>query len=277
MSPAAFLVRHRVAFAALGASAALHAAVIGGFPATVRLLRDTGPNIYDVSLIAEPAPAPGAPRPAAPRAKRASPPRAGEAIARMPLLGEGDAPESAEPGEGDSPRLLSGADVPDLPERIAMAAPAAPIAALEIPPFPTQALPPKVSITYALSSIFADGRAEYTWSREGDRYEINGSMEAVGFFTVFLEGRITQQSRGTVTADGLRPESFVESRPGSPDEGLTFDWQRHSMTFNRNAETKEGPLTDNTVDWLSMIFQLDRKSTRLNSSHIQKSRMPSSA
>ena len=37
------------------------------------------------------------------------------------------------------------------------------------------------------------------------------------------------------------------------------------------------PKTDLTQGWLTLIKLLDRKSTRLNSSHIQKSRMPSSA
>ena len=37
------------------------------------------------------------------------------------------------------------------------------------------------------------------------------------------------------------------------------------------------PLLDSMVPSLTAIAKTDRKSTRLNSSHIQKSRMPSSA
>ena len=50
----------------------------------------------------------------------------------------------------------------------------------------------------------------------------------------------------------------------------------------RNAVWPHDPETvDGYLDWRrqanDMVWLLDRKSTRLNSSHIQKSRMPSSA
>jgi hypothetical protein len=39
-------------------------------------------------------------------------------------------------------------------------------------------------------------------------------------------------------------------------EGLEFDWPGRKVTFSRTDSTRTTPLTDNTVDWLSMIFQL---------------------
>src|SRR5437867_3623424 len=76
------------------------------------------------------------------------------------------------------------------PEKVALAEQAAPVPALEPPKFPVQGLPARLSITYALTSSFADGRATDDWSRDGDRYEITSEAEAVGFFALFLEGRI---------------------------------------------------------------------------------------
>jgi hypothetical protein len=261
MSPAAFLSRQRVTLGALAASAALHAAVIVGWPALPRPF-DQGPASYDVVLIPDPdavavvaAPAPR-PAPRRPRA-RPSAPKPQEAIAELPpLLGEAEVAAPEETSDPSTPHLLAGEDVAPAPERVALAEPATPIPALAPPRFPGEALPAKLSITYALNSPFADGRAEYTWRREGDRYEISGAIEAVGFFAVFLEGRILQESRGTVTAEGLKPERFTERRPGNPQEGLDFDWERRTLTFVRRDQTREGVLTDNTVDWLSMIFQL---------------------
>ncbi len=78
----------------------------------------------------------------------------------------------------------------------------------------------------------------------------------MGFFALFLEGRIVQESRGTVTAEGLRPTRFVESRPGATPEGLEFDWRGHRVTFERGDSRRSAELADNTVDWLSMIFQM---------------------
>jgi hypothetical protein len=102
----------------------------------------------------------------------------------------------------------------------------------------------------------ADGRAVYNWSRDGDRYKITGEAEAVGFFTLFLEGRVIQESRGTVTSTGLRPERFTERKPSMPVEGLEFDWDQRKVTFDRHNEKLTEPLADNVVDWLSMIFQM---------------------
>jgi hypothetical protein len=142
------------------------------------------------------------------------------------------------------------------PEVIALAQPAAPVKALEAPAFPAQALPAAVAIEYQLTSAFAEGRATYRWEREGDNYRIRSEAHAEGFFTLFLEGQIVQESIGTVGPTGLRPVRFSEQRPNAVEEGLTFDWATRTVTFERKGESRTGPLVENTVDWLSMIFQL---------------------
>jgi len=67
-----------------------------------------------------------------------------------------------------------------------------------------------------------------------------------------------QESRGVVTSAGLRPERFIEQRPNASAEGLRFDWDGRTVTFERERkeDTRTAALEDNTVDWLSMIFQL---------------------
>jgi hypothetical protein len=146
------------------------------------------------------------------------------------------------------------------PELMAMAEPVVPVTALEAPKldaprFATEALPAELSISYQLTSAMADGRAVYNWSRDGDSYRITGEAEAIGFFTLFLEGRILQESRGTITPQGLRPDSFTERKPSTVAEGLQFDWSARTVTFDRHNEQKTEPLADNVVDWLSMLFQ----------------------
>jgi Protein of unknown function (DUF3108) len=137
---------------------------------------------------------------------------------------------------------------------VALALPSVPPA--PEPLFRADALPANLRITYALTSPLVEGEAEYTWKRDGERYEISGSAEASGFFTLFLEGRITQESSGTVTPEGLRPERFSERRGATPEEGLAFDWNARTVEFRRGPASRTGVLTDSTVDWLSMIFQL---------------------
>jgi len=216
---------------------------------TVRL----DPLAPEVSMAA-PAAAKPAPRPR-PRSAR----KPDEALASLPSMfaqsvAAASIPELADalPPLAPEPRLIED----DKPERLAKAEVATPVRALEPAPFPADALPARLSIKYSLTSPFADGRAEYAWRRDGDRYEISGSAEAVGFFTLFLEGQIQQESTGTVTAEGLKPERFVERKPQGPEEGLTFDWANGRMQFKRKDEVHPGTLSGNTVDWLSMIFQL---------------------
>jgi hypothetical protein len=142
------------------------------------------------------------------------------------------------------------------PQLLAMASPAAPLEEAEADRFPVAALPSNVSISYQITSAFADGRAVYSWEREGDNYRISADAEAEGFFTLFLEGQIHQESRGTVSELGLRPDSFVETRPNNVREGVEFDWRARQVKLFRGDNSKTSELRDNTVDWLSMIFQL---------------------
>ena len=64
----------------------------------------------------------------------------------------------------------------------------------------------------------------------------------------------------------------LPSPPEAPDDGESSSLRRHTVEFLRHVHRR----------WylylpVAAIWGLDRKSTRLNSSHIQKSRMPSSA
>ena len=244
MPSAADLVsRYRLLGLAVLVSAALHAAVMVGMPQRIDAIDDSAGAVYAATLEAVPAamPAP-APRPA-PRPRRSPRPAAfvpPDALAALPVETVSDAAPELAPA----------------PEMIALARPAVPVKAPPPQTFPVEALPASLSIEYHLTSSFADGRATYHWERDGDNYRIRGEAEAEGFFTLFLEGRILQESRGSVTASGLRPGHFSERRPNAGAEGVAFDWEGGTVTFERGDEKRSAPLAGNTVDWLSMIFQL---------------------
>ncbi len=143
-------------------------------------------------------------------------------------------------------------------EPVALAQPAAPVSPPTPPAFPVDAMPANISINYRLTSAFADGNARYEWKRDGDSYTITGEAEAQGFFALFLEGRLRQESWGKVTTQGLRPDGFSEHKPGNPiGEGITFDWAAGKATLDKgDNKPKTVDIAGNTVDWLSMIFQL---------------------
>lgn len=260
-----FFRRHRLVGIAVIASAALHAAVLRGIPGHIESIEPDDGVAYTATLdpaaaVVEPAPKPAA---APPRRHAARPkPRA---RAPVPLI-EPAPLDSIEAVEPEAPEKMASLDdvekmlEPPMhetpPEKVAMAAPTAADAKPAPQPFPTDALPENLSISYALTSAFADGKADYEWTRDGDSYRIHGEAAAEGFFTLFLEGRIVQETRGTVTPEGLRPERFVERRPNANEEGLEFDWNAHKVTLEHGDKKETADLKGDTVDWLSMIFQL---------------------
>ena len=262
MTAAPIMARYKAVAAAVVVSAVVHAAVFVGIPARLASIDDSGGEVYTASLDPAATVVATAPSPA-PAPKRAAKPRAKPRVAPLPVAID----EPAQPELPQTPEVIADASaaavIPEpppapepRPEVVALAQPAASIAALETPQFPVEALPARISITYALTSALASARAVYNWAREGNNYTITGEAEAIGFFTLFVEGRLLQESRGTVTAEGLRPERFVERKPNAAAEGLEFDWSTRRVTFDRGDRRKTEELTENTLDWLSMIFQM---------------------
>lgn len=267
--------RYRVAGLAVVISAAVHAAVFVGLPRHIEAMDDGNAVVYSASLdpaaavvtgSAQPAPA-ARPRRAAsskPRSRLAPPPIPEAALEPLPALPPQPEIAALAPDLIDQAKADAAAAAPAQAGVVALAQPTADAAGAPAQAgaerFPVEALPASLSISYQLTSSFADGLAEYTWSRDGDNYTITGEAEAVGFFTLFFEGRILQESRGTVTATGLRPERFVERKPNTAAESLEFDWPARQVTMDRGGDKKKtAALTDNTVDWLSMIFQMAHK------------------
>lgn len=240
---------------AAGVSIALHASLfVGDWSALISLDEGLESPSYEATLVAAPPPPAAV---AAPKTRALQPLPPG-AVAFLPNLPDAPAePELAEAPEIAAPEA-SGETPPvvEPPPVVAMAAPSAAAAKPPVPSFREDALPGELRIRYTLSSSFAEGEAEYAWRREGERYEITGTARAMGFFAIFLEGAIDQRTSGRVTADGLRPEEFREWRPGAPAEGITFDWDARTVTQSRGGKEQVVPLEGNTIDWLSLVFQL---------------------
>jgi len=263
MRPRDFLFRYRAAFIALAVSAAVHAAVFVTAPYRANL-PDEPPDSPEYTATLEAVSTDPVARPTATPAQR---PSAHHARAR-PKAKPVDVPGPLASLQSDA--LVPQMDVPAIdappvppaaspkPDVVAMAQAAVPVKALEPPQFPVEALPAHVAIEYKLSSAFADGTAKYSWNRDGDDYVISGEARAEGFFALFLEGQLRQESRGKVTAEGLRPDRFTEHKPGNPiSEGIEFDWVAKKAILDKgDNKPKTEAISGNTVDWLSMIFQL---------------------
>jgi hypothetical protein len=269
MATAAELARrYRLPLLAVLASTAVHAIVLVGMPKRIDAIDEKAGAIYSATLdpaaevVASAAPTTAAvpvPKPAVRkvRPRKAQPPPAPvAAVEPEPQIAEEPAPEIV----AEATAITTPPEEAK-PDAVALAQPATPVETTPVPEperekFPVEGLPARLEIDYALKSSIADAHAVYRWNRDGDSYSITGEGEADGFFSLFWEGRMLQESRGTVTASGLRPERFVEKKPNVADEGLEFDWAKRKVTFERGDNRNTSELTDNTVDWLSMIFQL---------------------
>jgi hypothetical protein len=268
---------YRLPLLAIAASLAVHGAVLVGVPQGFGMGASDdsarGPDYVATLVDADPAaaPVPSAPAPAARKAvhRVARKPKSGSDLDSVKWRSD---PDLSPLAPVEAPRLLAQADPIGFPaptatdassEAAAPSAPAEPMGPPDLPDlaalpekFPAQALPSDLEINYALNSSIARAHAVYRWKRDGDRYRITGEGQADGFFSLFLEGTMEQESEGTVTARGLRPDRFVERKPNTQDEGLDFDWKTRKVTFELGERRKTGQLADDSVDWLSMIFQL---------------------
>ncbi|HSN20610.1 MAG TPA: DUF3108 domain-containing protein [Usitatibacter sp.] len=263
------LSRYRFLAAALAASVALHAAVLFSIPAPPQMA-ESAPQPFSAELLPPPpAPAPleaKRPEPPKPVPARPKPRRHAAAKVRKPApLPPPPAPALLAAAQPSTDLVAVPPPAPAAapePDAVALAEPVIPWIAPRTAPvpepdlFPMEGLPERLSIDYRLTAGLLDAHATYRWRRKGDVYRITGEGEAVGFFRLFMEGQIFQESEGTITAAGLRPERFLEKRSGREDEGLEFDWLKHTVTLERGDDRKTAPLAGDTVDWLTMIFEL---------------------
>ena len=117
-------------------------------------------------------------------------------------------------------------------------------------------LPSRISIAYKMTSSISDGVADYTWTRDGDRFEIDSTMQATGFLVGNFVGALHQVSRGLVTPTGLQPSSFrIRRGEGAPD---TADFLRASneLKLTRAGEARLVPMPPLIQDMQSFLFQL---------------------
>ncbi|PKO83251.1 MAG: hypothetical protein CVU17_09580, partial [Betaproteobacteria bacterium HGW-Betaproteobacteria-11] len=136
---------------------------------------------------------------------------------------------------------------------------AAAMPAAAVPPAPTFFDPASVlaahgRVRYLISrgaGGFVVGQAIHTWQREDADYRLESVTETTGIAAVFKPARIVQQSRGEVTAAGLRPQwVHQEDKKGVSEASL--DWATHHVEGGGRSES----LPAGTQDMLSMYYQL---------------------
>lgn len=118
-------------------------------------------------------------------------------------------------------------------------------------------LPPRGRIVYRVDRgdrEFEIGRAISEWEVAEGRYVLRLQMETTGLVWLFKSYRIDMESRGWLTAVGLRPERFtIRRNGGTAKEHAEFDWSQMRLSV---ADKPPQPLDPGAQDLLSFNFHL---------------------
>lgn len=102
------------------------------------------------------------------------------------------------------------------------------------------------------------GKVQQQWQRNADRYQMESRTDPVGLAALIKPGRIIQTSQGSITAQGLQPDSFRVSRDGgkSISEAAEFHWSQRQLSWGETGQPQQSPLASGTQDAISLIWQL---------------------
>jgi Protein of unknown function (DUF3108) len=122
--------------------------------------------------------------------------------------------------------------------------------------------PSRISIGYRMTSSLADGDATIVWKRDGNRYQIDSTVQPSGFFTSAFVGTFRQMSRGELTSDGIRPSFYSMKRGETREDTAEFMRDSNQLKIRKNGETHLMPLTERMQDMQSFVFQMAHEMAR---------------
>lgn len=247
---------HRIAAATL-ISAGAHAVVVIGLSLSPPVAETALPPLEARLVGAPPAPAAAEPSGASEPRRGPAPRRSAEPVvvasAGAPAIASAVTP-TAEP----APVVEAPPPAPERTEPTVVAtAPASTLA----PEAALRMLPRRGRIVFALtygderSSV---GRVTQTWEAEPGRYALTSEAQTTGLIEMFRPQRWRYASRGELTAEGLRPESFTmnRNRNGRQESSQAlFDWTAGNLRFGNPQATRDARLPPGTQDLVSLAFQ----------------------
>jgi len=129
-------------------------------------------------------------------------------------------------------------------------------------------LPKHAQLHFAVqygSGTFKVGEVTHFLDNTKGRYTLRAETQTTGLVGIFKSYRLSQSSTGTVTKQGLRPESYIEVKTdgsGTQTASATFDWDALKVRFENGNEK---PLTERAQDILSLPYQLSQLPLNLES------------
>ena len=133
---------------------------------------------------------------------------------------------------------------------------AAILAALSVAPHAAAAPPARVELTFVI--MMGDMRiaeAREVFEHDGKRYQVLSESTPRGIAALFIND-VRRESRGTVTAAGLRPELFEETGRKGGTRVAKFNWAAGEITLINDKNTRTVALPKGTLDQASLAYAL---------------------
>jgi hypothetical protein len=128
-----------------------------------------------------------------------------------------------------------------------------------LPQIALAATPTSVKATFEMfqnNILFA--QVDETFTVRNGRYNVDSNANPAGILTWISKDKITRLSKGTITAQGLRPEYFEERKTSKGKDRVRvaqFNWNSRQLTLNFDGKTETTPLEQGTQDWGSLFYQ----------------------
>ncbi|HEU0234593.1 MAG TPA: DUF3108 domain-containing protein [Gallionella sp.] len=126
---------------------------------------------------------------------------------------------------------------------------------------PAHPLPKHAQLTFIAykGTDFAIGEARHRLEIGDDKsYTLRVGMNTTGLASIFKTYESDQQSSGTLTAQGLRPNEFSETKntsKGKESLEAKFAWEEKVLSFSNGHST---PLPEQAQDVVSFLYQLSQ-------------------
>jgi len=122
-------------------------------------------------------------------------------------------------------------------------------------------LPKHAQLHFAVQyggGTFKVGEVSHELENIDGHYSLRAITRTTGVVGIFKSYRLTQSSSGSVTKQGLRPESYDESKTdssGTQTSSARFDWDGNKIYFSDGSVSK---LLEQAQDALSLPYQLSQ-------------------
>ncbi len=187
----------------------------------------------------------------------------GAASAVVPQLAQAEAAPvlapSAEAKASEPVKTEEAAPPPSSEPAPAVAeAPPPPPAPAPAEPAPVRLPPKQIDLGYVAllgEQRFEVGPVTLRFQHDNGRYTLRASGRARGLAALMYPGTFSGESSGTITAEGLRPERFIEER-GSPDKRreLSFDYGERLIRIpEKDPVAMEGAAHD-PLTWIVQFY-----------------------